>query len=69
VGEALNEVVDDEVAGDVDALLLAEGPKPPELDAATANVYEVEAVSPGIVHDVPGEGTVQVREPGLAVTV
>lgn len=42
---------------------------PPEFVAVTVNVYDVPAVRPVTVHDVPGSATVHVRPPGLDVAV
>jgi hypothetical protein len=68
-GEAVSVVVVVAREGDVAAELLAEGPDPPALEAKTLNVYEVEGVSPGTLHEVLEADAVQVNPPGLEVTV
>jgi hypothetical protein len=68
-GEAVSVVVVAESDGDVDAVLFAEGPIPPELQAATPNVYDVPPESPNSRHDGVETGiAAHVKPPGLDVT-
>ena len=70
-GDALS-VIDEALSDDVvTALLVADGPLPPELDAKTLKVYEVDGESPRTeqLRLVAEAANVQDCPPGLAVAV